>query len=66
MLINKRNSIFFQINLFFIFIFFIINALIIVQFLVDNKAKEVMQEKRYVNGFKIVLDSKRDEKMMMK
>ena len=62
MLISKKNSIFFQINLFFIFIFFIINALIIVQFLVDNKAKEVMQEKRYVNGFKIVLDSKRDEK----
>ena len=62
MLISKKNSIFFQINLFFIFIFFIINALIIVQFLVDNKAKEVMQEKRYVNGFKIVLDSKRDGK----
>ena len=62
MLINKKHSIFFQINIFFIFIFFVINILIIVQFLVDNKTKEVMEEKRYVNGFKIVLDSKRDEK----
>ena len=32
--------------------------LIIVQFLVDNKTKEVMEEKRYFNGFKILLDSK--------
>ena len=62
MLISKKNSIFFQINLFFVFIFFIINALIIVQFLVDNKTKEMFNGKRYFNGFKIVLDSKRDEK----
>ena len=58
MLINKKNSIFFQITLFFLFIFFVINMLIIVQFLVDNKTKEVMEEKRYFNGFKILLDSK--------
>ena len=62
MLINKKHSIFFQINIFFIFIFFVINILIIVQFLVDNKTKEVMEEKRYFNAFKMVLDSKRDGK----
>ena len=58
MLINKKHSIFFQINIFFLLIFFVINMLIIVQFLVDNKTKEVMEEKRYFNGFKILLDSK--------
>ena len=36
----------------------IINLLIIIQFLVDNKTKEVMEEKRYFNAFKMILDSK--------
>ncbi len=62
MLINKKHSIFFQINIFFLLIFFVINILIIVQFLVDNKTKEVFTGKRYFNAFKIVLDSKRDGK----
>ena len=57
-LINKKNSIFFQINIFFIFIFFVINALIIIQFLVDNKTKEVIEEKRYFNAFRLVFESK--------
>ena len=57
-LINKKNSIFFQINIFFIFIFFIINILIIVQFLIDNKTKNILDEKRYFNAFRMILDSK--------
>ena len=57
-LINKKHSIFFQINLFFIFIFLVINVLIIVQFFIDNKAHNVIQEKRYFDGFKIIFDSK--------
>ena len=61
-LINKKNSIFFQINIFFIFIFFVINALIIIQFLVDNKTKEVIEEKRYFNAFRLVFESKRGDK----
>ena len=62
MLINKKHSIFFQINLFFIFIFFVINLLIIVQFLFDNKTKKIAQEVRYFNAFKIILDSKMKNK----
>lgn len=58
MLINKKHSIFFQINIFFLLIFFVINILIIVQFLVDNKTKNILDEKRYFNAFKIILDSK--------
>ncbi len=61
-LINKKDSIFFQINLFFIFIFLVINVLIIAQFLIDNKAYNVIQEKRYFDGFKIVFDSRRLDK----
>ena len=57
-LINKKHSIFFQINIFFIFIFFIINILIIVQFLIDNKTKNILDEKRYCNAFRMILDSK--------
>ena len=57
-LINKKHSIFFQINIFFIFIFFIINILIIVQFLIDNKTKNILDEKRYFNAFRMILDSK--------
>lgn len=29
-----------------------------IQFLVDNKTKKVMEEKRYFNAFKMILDSK--------
>jgi two-component system, OmpR family, sensor kinase len=58
-LINKKHSIIFQINIFFIFIFFVINILIVVQFLIDNKANKLIQEKRYFDGFKIVFDSKK-------
>ena len=61
-LINKKDSIFFQINLFFVFIFLVINILIIAQFLIDNKAYNVIQEKRYFDGFKIVFDSRRLDK----
>lgn len=61
-LINKKSSIFFQITLFFTFIFLIINVLIIIQFLVDNRTKEIMEEKRYFNAFKIVLESKMRDK----
>lgn len=57
-LINKKNSIFFQINLFFLIIFIIINLLIIVQFLFDNKTKQIIEEARYFNAFKIIVDSK--------
>ena len=62
MLISKKNSIFFQINLFFVFIFFIINLLIIVQFLVDNKAKEALDENRYFRAVKVVFDAKKNSK----
>ena len=62
MLISKKNSIFFQINIFFIFIFFIINLLIIIQFLVDNKAKEALDENRYMKSIKIILEAKFDSK----
>ena len=62
MLINKKHSIFFQINLFFIFIFLVINLLIIVQFLFDNKTKRIAEEVRYFNAFKIILDSKMKNK----
>ena len=62
MLINKKHSIFFQINLFFIFIFLVINLLIIVQFLFDNKTKKIAKEVRYFNAFKIILDSKMKNK----
>ena len=57
-LINKKNSIFFQINLLFLIIFIIINLLIIVQFLFDNKTKQIIEEARYFNAFKIIIDSK--------
>lgn len=58
MLISKKDSIFFQINLFFIFISFIINLLIIIQFLVDNKAKEALDENRYMKSIRIILEAK--------
>jgi two-component system OmpR family sensor kinase len=45
-------------NLFFIFIFFVINILIIVQFLVDNKAKEALDENRYMKSIRIILEAK--------
>jgi two-component system, OmpR family, sensor kinase len=57
-LINKKHSIFFQISIFFVFILLIINVLIIAQFLLDNKAKRIIDEKRYFNAFRMILDSK--------
>ncbi|MFW0695363.1 ArsS family sensor histidine kinase [Aliarcobacter butzleri] len=43
---------FFQIRLFFISIFLLINALIILQFLVDNNAYKILEMKRYISTIK--------------
>ncbi|MEV9546319.1 ArsS family sensor histidine kinase [Aliarcobacter butzleri] len=51
-LINKKDSIFFQIRLFFISIFLLINTLIILQFLVDNNAYKILEMKRYISTIK--------------
>lgn len=64
---NKKNSIFFQINLFFILIFIFINTLIIIQFILDNNAYEMIQKKRYFSGTKFFMQAKEngmDEKAM--
>ncbi|WP_330848486.1 ArsS family sensor histidine kinase [Aliarcobacter butzleri] len=53
-LINKKDSIFFQIRLFFISIFLLINTLIILQFLVDNNAYKILEMKRYISTIKIL------------
>jgi len=61
LLTNKRNSIFFQINIFFICIFIIINVLIFTQFIIDNQAYSLIEKRRYSNAIKILLDGKRDK-----
>ncbi|MFW2235830.1 ArsS family sensor histidine kinase [Aliarcobacter butzleri] len=43
---------FFQIRLFFISIFLLINTLIILQFLVDNNAYKILEMKRYISTIK--------------
>lgn len=55
---NKRNSIFFQINLFFILIFIFINGLIVTQFILENKAYEIIQKKRYITGLMFFMHAK--------
>jgi two-component system OmpR family sensor kinase len=55
---NKKDSIIFQLSIFFVFIFVLINALIIIQFLLDNNTQKTLQTKRYLHGLGIVIDSK--------
>ena len=55
-LINKKDSIFFQIRLFFLSIFLIINIIIIIQFIVDSKTYSLLEVKRYLSTIRIVED----------
>lgn len=55
-LINKKDSIFFQIRLFFLSIFLIINIIIIIQFIVDSKTYSLLEIKRYLSTIRIVED----------
>jgi two-component system, OmpR family, sensor kinase len=60
-LINKKHSIFFQINLFFLIILTIINLIIGIQFLLEYDSYNALQIKRYMSSIKIILDSKIEE-----
>ena len=55
---NKKNSIVFQLSIFFLFIFVLINALVIIQFFLDNNTQKDLQIKRYFHGLNILKDSK--------
>lgn len=60
-LINKKDSIFFQINLFFLIILTIINLIIGIQFVLEYDSYNALQTKRYMSSIKIILDSKIEE-----
>ncbi len=51
---NKKDSIFFQITLFFVTICVIINIIVIIQFILDNKANEMFHIKRYFESVDII------------
>lgn len=51
---NKKSSILFQITLFFIIIFLIINALVFIQFKIEKDNYSLIESKRYFNAIKIV------------
>jgi len=55
---NKKSSILFQITIFFSIIFFIINLIIFVQFLLDNHNYKMLNIQRYFNATRIVLESR--------
>jgi two-component system, OmpR family, sensor kinase len=57
-LINKKHSILFQINLFFLLILIVINLIIGIQFIVEYNSNNVLQIKRYFSSIKIIEDSK--------
>ena len=59
-LINKKNSIFFQINLFFLIILIVINFIVVIQFIIENKSYNVLQTKRYFTVIKEIEKLKRD------
>ena len=54
---NKKNSLLFQISLFFISIFLVINMIIIIQFFLDNYNNKMFHIKRYFDSTKLVFDS---------
>lgn len=58
---NKRNSIFFQINIFFISIFIIINTLIFIQFILDNNAYKMIQKKRYIAAIQLIIHARQNK-----
>lgn len=53
---NKRNSILFQITIFFAIVFLLINTLVIIQFFLDNHYNKTLHFKRYINATKTLLD----------
>lgn len=55
---NNRNSILFQITLFFIAIFLVINTIIIIQFMVNDSADKMLHMKRYFFSMRVIKDSK--------
>lgn len=58
---SKKNSIFFQINIFFIAVFIIINVLILLQFILDNHAYKLVQNKRYITAAKLIIHARQNE-----
>ena len=60
-LISKKDSILFQINLFFLVILIIINLIIGIQFILEYDSYNTLQIKRYMSSIKIILDSKIEE-----
>nr|WP_228201913.1 ArsS family sensor histidine kinase [Arcobacter venerupis] len=60
-LINKKHSIFFQINLFFLIILTIINLIIGIQFVLEYNSNNVLQMKKYFSSIKIIEESRIEE-----
>mgnify|MGYP000535302162 CR=1 FL=1 len=60
-LINKKHSIFFQINLFFLIILIIINLIVGIQFILEYDSYNALQIKRYMSSLKIIEESKIEE-----
>ena len=55
-LINKKDSILFQITLFFSFLFIIINALIVYQFVLDRISYDIAQVKRFKQAVDMLIE----------
>ncbi len=55
---NKKNSLLFQITLFFTIIFLIINIIILMQILFDNYNNRMFDLKRYFDSKKVIFDSR--------
>lgn len=58
---NKKNSIFFQINIFFICVFIIINILVLIQFILDNHTYRLLQNKRLITAAKLVIHARQNK-----
>ncbi len=53
---SKKNSILFQISVFFIIVIITINGLVVTQLIIDNEANEIIQMKRYFHSFESIKD----------
>ncbi|TLP35873.1 ArsS family sensor histidine kinase [Arcobacter arenosus] len=57
---SKKNSILFQITLFFITIFLVINLIVLIQLFINDNSNDMMNMKRYFQSVRIIKDSKHE------
>ncbi len=57
---SKKNSILFQITLFFITIFLVINLIVLIQLFINDNSNDMMNMKRYFQSVRIIRDGKHE------